>query len=169
MSLNTICDDLLINIMSYISDNRSSYSFVNTCKYLQNLFSKSGYLKYLSVSGGVANNDLWNFSLMYIYHHRTIKTLSMSNIFDAHIWVQGPWCKSVYFYNCSFSSTVKPTSNSETEKLYLTSYSQNKIIIDFENLKKLTVLYVECYVVDLLNFEKCADLNSIHVKTRNFF
>ena len=163
MSLNTICDDLLINIMSFINDNRSSYSFANSCKYLQNLFSKNGYLKSLKV-GGVINNNIYDFSIMYTKHYRTIKGIYVSHILDPHVWIPGNLCRNVYFLNCNFTSIIKPDKDNKIEELFITSHGSKKIIIDFTNLNILKRLYIFCYDTELLNIEKCVELNLFKIR-----
>lgn len=162
MSLNNLCDDLLLKIMSYTSDNKSSYALANSCKYLQNLFSKNGYLKFLKV-GGVINNDIWNFAMMYAKHYRTINYVTITYILDPHVWIPGNWCKNIYLFNCNFTSIIKPGKDNKTEELFITNSQDKKIIIDFANLKKLKNFYINCYDVELLNIEKCTELKLVRI------
>ena len=57
----SIPDEIFLEILKYLNNNRSVINFLKTCKYIKNLYYKNGYLKQINLDP-LINNDPYNFA-----------------------------------------------------------------------------------------------------------
>lgn len=136
MSLNCIPDCLLIIILEYIPDNKTSINLMLSCKYFKNLFYKNGYLKFLTTNP--LGLSLLDFATKTAEHSRTLYTLSMYNTIDPQYWIFS-WPKLVFLNHC-YITKIDPTNPTKTEILYILNNRSQKLYINwvkFPYLKKL--------------------------------
>lgn len=163
MSLNDIPDCLLISILEYISDNKSSISLVSSCKYFKNLFYKNGYLKYLTTKPLGLNP--YDFAMKTAEHSRTLKTISMYNTKDPQYWIFS-WPKVAFFNHCHITK-IDPTKPTQTEILYILNNPSTKLEINwfkFPNLKKLELTSWNFNYSEKDIRDKCKYLKHINIQ-----
>lgn len=152
MSINSLCDDLLINIMLYLEDNYSSINYSLTCKYTNTLFSKKGFLKKLEVNN---NSDIMKIMYLISKHSNTLNLLTVRNVSNPHLFLPKKCCKKVVFIYCSFSSSIS-LENSEVQVLEiigLTNKQTKTIKINVGKFSKLKVLNITEYDYQIKKFD----------------
>ncbi len=142
MSINSLCDDILIKIMSYLEDNFSSINYSISCKYIKNLFSKEGFLKKIEL-----NNNSDTFKIMYslCLHSNSLNLFIARNVSDPNLFLPNKWCKEVIFMYCNLKSDIDPSEKVITEVIEIVGFprKQIKIIkINFNKFPKLKVLKI---------------------------
>ena len=89
-----ISNDLILFIFSFLNNSDNSF-FVSTCKYLNKLGSKHGYLTYLKCDA----NNLMKFLRLFCKHNKTIQKIKMENIDEPQNWLPN-FVKNIEFLSC---------------------------------------------------------------------
>jgi len=160
--MNTLPDELLLYILDFIPDNQTALTLSKTCKYINNLFHKNGFLKSLSTTS--LRYDISDFSNMNIKHKRTLNMFHIYGIKDPHLWLY-KWPKTVYFVSCNFyKGVIDPYTKVDTENLSIIDYNKHKLIINWKKFPNLIYLNLECDDVEMNGIEECKNLKKIVLK-----
>ena len=161
MSLTNIPDSVLFIIMGYIPDNKGSLSLAISCDYFKNLFYKHGFLKYISIEP-LINNNLYNLAILTSVHRRTLKTISIRNCFNPHMWIQ-EWPKVIFLNYCIITSTINPPNIANTELMYLLNINSDLITINWLKFPKLKRIELTNGNININGIEKCKNLLNIKI------
>ena len=131
-----ICDENLINIISYLN-NKDSLTIVKLCKYNKNLFYKKGFLKNLSFTN--PHGDPFNFAMHFSIHEQSLQHVHVSHMRNPQYYMVNNWPKNVLINFCRIDSQINPKMT-QTEKLKINQlYHSYKQII---NWSKFTLIYL---------------------------
>ena len=163
--LENICDENLVNIISYLN-NKDSLNFVKLSKYNKNLFYKRGFLKHISSIN--SHSDPFDFAINFSIHNKTLQSVHVSHIQNPQYYMNGTWPKNVLINFCRINSQINPTTT-KTEKLKIEQiyYHTYKKMINWNKFTKLKVLYLSCTDIDFTGFENCKDLEIIFIELKN--
>jgi hypothetical protein len=161
-----ITDYNLINVASYLN-NKDSYSFLLTSKYLKNLFSREGFLKSINFGYNIINTDIYDFSITCARHYNSLNSIYVSNTNNPQVWIQNIWPKIMHFNFCTITDLIDPSYISNTEELYIKQHEFiNKNItlkinwVKFPYLKKLKIM---AFDIDLTGIKTCNKLKHIDI------
>ena len=140
----SIPDEIFLEILKYLNNNRSVINFLKTFKYIKNLYYKYGYLKQINLDP-LINNDPYNFALLSCKHSCSLNCIYIRGFTNPQHWILS-WPKIVCLNSCTITDKIKSTSNSKTEILYINDIrSKKKIIIDWKSFPKLKEIYISSY------------------------
>jgi hypothetical protein len=159
MSINTVPDFLLIKILTFISDNKTSLNFISSCRYFKNLFYKEGFVKHIKIDPHL-HSDPYEFSMKCGYHRRTLDTISITHLSNPQHWIS-VWPRVVFINNCFIKDVVNPSEETNTEILYILNNRNVNTQINWEKFPKLRVFETTSTV---FNIEDIRDSIEIHIK-----
>ena len=158
--MNSISDDLLVIILSYLN-NKDSLSLVKTCKYFKKLFYEKGFYKSIYYN---FSEPILPFINLFDIHNKTLHDVYIKNGYNIHTFMNNTWCKNVKFSNYSYEDyNIDPKKITNTENLYISSYNKKKIkiTINWNKFPKLKYLYISIYDININNIEICDNLEVI--------
>lgn len=157
--LNILVDDILVLIVSYLG-NKDSHNYVNSSKYLKELFLKGsyGYIKSLKIKNKI--NDIEKFYFFLSEHLNSINKLEFENVINPQNLIFCKWPKTVILDNCKFTDGINPYL-SDTEVLIIKNY--NMLKINWKKFPKLKKIILKCntenYIDHIENIKKyCKDV-----------
>jgi len=144
---NSIPDEILLEIIKYLKDNRSVINFLKTCKYIKNLLYKNGYLKQINLDP-LINNDPYKFAISCCKHSTSLNCICVRGLNNPQHWIF-IWPRIVYITSCFISDEIKPPKKVNTEIMYVVSIRSNKKVhIDWKQFPKLKELHIS-YNIDI--------------------
>jgi hypothetical protein len=160
MSINTISDFLLIKIMTFIGDNKTSLNFTKSCVYFKNLFYKEGFAKHIKIDPHLYN-DPYDFSMKCGYHRRTLDTISITHLSEPQYWIS-VWPRVVFLNNCNIKDVINPPEETNTEILYILNNRNMNTKINWKKFPKLKVFETTDTVFNIEDITK-----SIEIRIKN--
>lgn len=137
----SIPDEILLEILKYLNNNKSVISFLKTCRYVKNLYYKNGYLKQINLEP-LINNDPYNFALTCCKHSNSLNCIYIRGIYNPQHWIF-IWPKIVYITGCNITDIIKPPGKVNTEILYITDVRSSKNVnIDWNQFPKLKEVHI---------------------------
>jgi len=151
--LNILIDENLIEIMSYLN-NKDSYHFLRSCKYLKNFFYKNGFVKEI-ILNNLLKPTLYDFFIICSRNLKTINSIYVNNISNPHNWIPYKWPKIVRFYYCNITDKIDPPVSDTEEILIIQHEFINYVSVD---IKKITLK---------INWKKFPNLKKVTLKVFN--
>ena len=155
--MKNLCDELLINISSFL-DNNDSISFSSLNKYNKQLFSNVGYLKNLCFNGPF--KDPLEFSELFCKHYKSLNLIYIYHLEDPQYYIPNIWPKKVCLFNLKIHGKINPHLTN-TEILEINNYSKKTLNINWKKFQKLKVLFIQTIDINFEGIENCTNLETI--------
>lgn len=159
-------DEIIMYICKFLDNNFDSINMIKTCKYLNNLGNKYGYIKNIRLS---FDSNYLNFINLYCDHMNSIQKITIENMNEPFLWLPSQvWPKIMIFERCCMGPKLINPEYSDTEELYIKDLSRycnkNSIVkINWDKLPELRILDVYVPDLDYSGIEKCEKLEIIKI------
>jgi hypothetical protein len=161
----TLSYELIIYISSFCCNKESLYIAISS-KTIYDLIKKKGFAKYISFDGS-KNNDIFLFVKNALFHSKSLNTIYITKLIDAHIWLPLIcWVDNVYLIDCLIKSNINLNGHVSTKFLKIVNSSKKHIEINFQMFPELEIFK---YSGKLFNFgdniyKYCTNIRKIELK-----
>ena len=163
MQYNNLPQDIILITWQYIESNKDMCNIKSSCKKLNILANKFGFIKHIKLS---MNSNYMNFIYLSENHKETIDSITIEYMDYPQNWLVTDWKRCMNFINCNFGNKkIEPPLSPNTKILNIytwNSYSHYNILqIDWSKLPNLTEINITTADINLNGIENCTKLKKI--------
>jgi len=164
--MEKICHDNILSIFEFLPNNFSTLSFIKSCKYINQIGKRYGYLKDI-------NNKRVSYSFFisqYQLHYRFLRCMEINNVENPHLGLTEYYPNVVFLTNNIISDCIDPMVICyKTTSLYITeNHSRRNILhINWDKFPNLRCVNIRSsFKVCLIGIQNCKQLRRVIILSK---